>query len=100
MSVSVFLIIFSSVSKEKTFKKIYFFYRIDKYRCRSGECIDRDVVCDGNIDCIDASDEEEDVCLEIPCSRGFRCRYGACVSRKCRCDSIIDCADGSDEGAN
>lgn len=70
---------------------------LDKHRCRSGECIDHEKVCDGNVDCQDGSDEEEGICLKIHCPRGFRCRYGACVSKDARCNTIVDCADGSDE---
>lgn len=73
--------------------------RIDKHRCRSGECIEPEKVCDGTYHCQDQSDEEESICLKSYCPKfAFRCRYGACVSKNFRCSGgEPKCADGSDE---
>lgn len=74
------------------------FFSLDKYRCRSGECIDTETVCNGEVDCTDGSDEEENICLKITCPKNaFRCRYGACVPKSFRCTGTSRCADGSDE---
>lgn len=74
------------------------FHRIEKHRCRSGECIDPEKACDGSFDCLDSSDEEESLCLKSFCPKfAFRCRYGACVPKTSRCNGVIECVDNSDE---
>jgi hypothetical protein len=42
----------------------YWVCQSHQYRCRTGQCIDLDWVCDGEWDCSDASDEEAVVLLE------------------------------------
>lgn len=80
------------------YKPIVHLYRLDKHRCRSGECIEPEKACDGTYDCLDSSDEEESLCLKSFCPKyAFRWRYGACVAKNARCNGDIDCADGSDE---
>lgn len=73
-------------------------FRLDEYRCRSGDCIEVEKVCDGSSDCPDMSDEEEVLCLKSFCPKfAFRCRYGGCVPKSGRCNGEVQCIDGSDE---
>ncbi|RXG58161.1 Low-density lipoprotein receptor [Armadillidium vulgare] len=89
------------------------------FLCTSGECISKEFLCDGSKECIDGSDETQDLCKYRSCSlldyinedasdilsiqpssteQTFRCNYGACISRFFLCDGIKHCvADGSDE---
>ncbi|XP_970945.2 modular serine protease isoform X1 [Tribolium castaneum] len=67
------------------------------FACKSGECIDEDMQCDGGVDCKDASDESN-ACARINCPIfAFRCDYGACIFPNLECDGKPDCRDGSDE---
>ncbi len=61
------------------------------------QCIDKGVFCDGKTDCIDKSDEHNDVCGhcgkdEWPCHDGKWC-----IKKEQVCDHQVHCADGSDE---
>ncbi|XP_017890869.1 modular serine protease isoform X2 [Ceratina calcarata] len=73
---------------------------IGKFRCKNSECISSELLCDGQEDCADQSDETAEECNkpEITCGDYlFRCSYGACVSGNAPCNGIKDCADNSDE---
>ena len=66
------------------------------YQCESGGCVPADVVCDGIMNCADASDERY---CELICWSGTRpCSDGLlCVADDQWCDGIQNCIDGSDE---
>lgn len=72
-----------------------------EFNCGSGECIGREQLCNGAVDCKDASDENETNCKFNQCDEyTFRCDYGACISELLTCDGKRDCADNSDENSN
>lgn len=78
------------------------------------KCLNDNLVCDGEYDCIDNSDEMNcgkplmlctvysTVCMlyiiESKCSGDqFTCITGSCISLSQRCDGNMDCTDQSDE---
>lgn len=67
-------------------------------RCRYGECLAADKLCDGRFDCADGTDEEAHVCAGRECAvTDMRCQNGRCVPKAKFCDHIDDCGDLSDE---
>ncbi|KAF7988304.1 hypothetical protein HCN44_011050 [Aphidius gifuensis] len=70
-----------------------------EFTCKSeGQCVDSSRVCDGIIQCRDASDEDIETCSLRQCADGFfRCKYGACIPEKLKCNSERNCHDWSDE---
>ncbi|KAI5726754.1 hypothetical protein M8J76_007920 [Diaphorina citri] len=93
----------------------------DQFQCESGkvECIDKFLMCNGEKDCTDGSDEEQgpgkaceskkkpdcglnDTSDEDHCERSclpteFTCANKQCLSWTFYCDGFPDCRDGSDE---
>ena len=65
------------------------------FECESSPIvIDSRLICDGNIDCPDQSDEDQLLCRP---GNIFVCMDGSKVSTFDLCDAYLDCPDGSDE---
>lgn len=71
-----------------------------KFKCTSGRCIPNYLICDGDPDCDDGSDETEQMC-SIYCSSStgkYLCAGGRkCISTMSQCDLIYDCPQMDDE---
>ena len=70
----------------------------DETSCKDGLfCILTEFICDGDIDCLDRSDESD--CETFTCSAGFiKCGDNRqCIWARYMCDGKKDCADGTDE---
>lgn len=72
-----------------------------EFRCHSGQCIDKILVCNGQADCRDGSDELPELCdkPKPTCElHEFQCNNGKClVWYKVLCNGVDDCGDNSDE---
>jgi hypothetical protein len=63
-------------------------------QCANGECLNRDLFCDGDKNCLDGSDEIFCECL----NNQFKCeRSGECIDVTRLCNNVEDCVDASDE---
>lgn len=78
----------------------------DQFQCAySFQCISESWRCDGELDCVDRSDEEDcDMLLPgtLPpqgrCPVGsFQCSDDVCLPSLLRCDNVPDCPQGEDE---
>lgn len=65
----------------------------DQFTCKNGECVKKNLLCDGDFACKDHSDEEN---CECPSSK-FACQGGGCLLATAVCDGNEDCAEGDDE---
>ncbi|XP_034487199.1 modular serine protease-like [Drosophila innubila] len=72
---------------------------VGQFRCLDGNCIKKELKCDGVKHCVDGSDETFKACYRTTCDEKtqFRCSYGACVSADLQCNNIANCWDNSDE---
>jgi hypothetical protein len=67
-----------------------------EYRCGDGECLPGEWLCDGWVDCADASDEAD--CGGGACGPDeYQCLAGNCIYASWECDGYDDCAGGEDE---
>ncbi|XP_066268020.1 low-density lipoprotein receptor-related protein 6-like isoform X1 [Branchiostoma lanceolatum] len=72
--------------------------RDDQYTCDNGDCVDAKNVCDGNVDCMDGSDERHRCHSTMECTDDqFTCDNGHCVDAEKVCNGEADCTDQSDE---
>lgn len=83
-------------------------FLLDDFLCKDRRrCIDRSLVCDGRVHCIDASDEVDcptvatytAKAVPLKCRLGLTpCKDGSdCILHSHVCDGEVDCKDGSDE---
>jgi len=67
---------------------------IPLFTCGDGDTVTYDLVCNGDSNCDDGSDEAD--CPTVSTDK-FDCADGGQVSVTYRCDGSLDCNDGSDE---
>lgn len=65
----------------------------DEFSCDNGQCVASSLRCDGDMACLDNSDEHNCTCLSVE----FKCGSGACIHVTKLCDGVKDCPEGSDE---
>ena len=77
---------------------------VGQFKCElSGDCVGREKVCDGVVDCQDKTDESRcNPGTELPmipdCGMDhFICDDGICYHQDRICDGTQDCQDGTDE---
>uniref|UniRef100_A0A8C5D9L3 Low-density lipoprotein receptor-related protein 8-like n=1 Tax=Gouania willdenowi TaxID=441366 RepID=A0A8C5D9L3_GOUWI len=69
-----------------------------EFSCSDGGCVSLQLVCNGQNDCEDGSDENQ--CGDKRCKNDeFSCTNRQCISTRSLCNGIDDCGDGSDEAS-
>jgi len=64
-----------------------------QFTCKNGECVKRNLQCDGYKACKDGSDEDNCDCP----SNMFQCQGEGCPLATTLCDGVNNCANGDDE---
>ena len=64
-----------------------------QFTCKNGECVKRNLQCDGYIACKDRSDEDN---CDCPSSM-FQCQGIGCLLATAVCDGKNDCSNRDDE---
>lgn len=65
----------------------------EEFQCENLQCIKSVLRCDGDLNCLDGSDEENCQCL----NGQFSCSSGKCLAPEKLRDGKQDCVDGQDE---
>lgn len=68
--------------------------------CTPDQCVSKDKMCDGKVDCLNGRDESVDLCLTECMDTEYQCANGICIKKDLVCDNKYDCIDGSDELEN
>lgn len=83
-----------------TFANIFNLFRLDfkcsdnQFRCTNGECVKKNLLCDGDYACKDGSDEKNCACP----TNMFQCKGGGCLRATALCDETKEeGCDGEDE---
>ena len=94
-NVSLFVCFFFSFSKHSPniLKPSGYQCSNHDFVCDNGQCVASSLRCDGDMACLDNSDEQNCACS----SDEFKCGSGACVHVTKLCDGVKDCPEGSDE---
>lgn len=73
-------------------------HSVHSFYCNDGKYINDTFKCNGWSNCVNGTDETEDLCKYNCCSPNeFRCDYGACIPNYLQCNGLEDCIDESDE---
>lgn len=66
------------------------------FQCDNETCMPSVLLCNGEIDCNDGTDESNCIHKMVKCD-AFQCNDGYCIKNEWVCDGFPDCSDSSDE---